>query len=106
MASVSTRASWSNVSLAAGWSLSARRTKRSRRPPSVMTPRTFRLAQQLPAPFRQAGRGAAVGHDAEDFQVGAAVARAFSAGVAGAAVHVGFDGAAVAGLDVCHALAD
>src|SRR5438094_243358 len=49
---------------------------------------------------------AAVGHDAEDFQLSAAVAGAFAAGDAGAAVHVGFDGAAVAVLYVGDARAD
>jgi len=48
----------------------------------------------------------AVGHDAQDFEVCAAVACAFFAGVAVAAVHIGFDGAALARFDVGDAWAD
>src|SRR5688500_15479339 len=52
----------------------------------------------------EAGAHAAVGVDAEDLEVPAAVAAARAAGVARLAVHVRLDGAAVAGLDVRHAL--
>ena len=48
----------------------------------------------------------AVGHDAQDFEICAAVACAFFAGVAVAAVHVGFDGAAVAWFYICDVWTD
>ena len=49
---------------------------------------------------------AAVGHDAEHFEIRAAIGGAFPAGVAIAAVHVGLDGASIAGLDVGDARSD
>ena len=49
---------------------------------------------------------AAVGHYAQDFQICAAIACVFSAGVAVAAVHVWLDGAAIAGFDVRDICAD
>ena len=80
MASVSTRASCSSVSL--------------------------RRRVQLAGRHDEARPQAAVGVDAEDLQVLAAVAAAAPAGEARLAVHVRLDGAAVARLDVGDAGAD
>src|SRR4051794_32246355 len=61
---------------------------------------------ELVRPQHEAIAQAAVGHDAEDLQPRAAVARPLAAGVAIAAVHVRLDRAPVAGPDVAHARAD
>ena len=80
MASVSTRASCSKLSFVETCSLRAGRVKSGRRPPSQWTPSVWWFSQQLVWPRR--------------------------AGVALLAVDVRLDGAAVAGLDVGHAVAD
>jgi hypothetical protein len=54
IAKVSTNANWSMVNFEDTWSLSARMRNLSHNPPSLMTPMTFKFAQQLLAPLRQA----------------------------------------------------